>query len=306
MSGHPAVDRSRDTRIAGVEVATATVVGATHRHRHQGCEDAVGWVDVTSGDVLAIVAVADGHSDPRCTRSAVGARFVVTAASDLAYDPAVTGEEWSTALIEGWRRLVDQDLRTRRLTVAEYDAPGGSDLRVNPRLAYGTTALLARISRDAIALAQIGDGDIVGVTAEGRAERPVPIAAGAPDLTESMSQIDADRIVRRSTIAAAASPVLLLLATDGLDNAYPTSEALPAAAAQLVTTRSSGRFDRDVLQRWVEDAAEVSGDDATLAAVWIDLSAADGGSERAGAVAPDATTVPDATTAADATTAPAR
>src|SRR5664279_209365 len=295
MSGHPAVDRSRDTRIAGVEVATATVVGATHRHRHQGCEDAVGWVDVTSGDVLAIVAVADGHSDPRCTRSAVGARFVVTAASDLANDPTVvTGEEWSTALIACWRRLVDEDLRTQRLTVAEYDAPDGSDLRVNPRLAYGTTALLARISRDGIALAQIGDGDIVGVTAEGRAGRPVPIAAGAPDLTESMSQIDADRVVRRSTIAAAASPVLLLLATDGLDNAYPTSEALPAAAAQLVTTRSSGRFDRDVLQRWVEDAAEVSGDDATLAAVWIDLCTADGGSERAGAVASDATVAPDA------------
>lgn len=298
MSGRPGVD-PRGARIDGVEVATATVVGATHRHRQQGCEDAVGWVSGTSGDVLAVVAVADGHSDPRCPRSAVGAQFVVTAASDLASDPAVTGDEWSATLFAGWRRLVDDDLRVRPLTALESDAAAGSEggeSSVNPRLAYGTTALLARISRDGIALAQIGDGDIVGVSAEGQAERALPSVTRAPGMTESLSQVDVDRVVRRSTIAAAASPVLLLLATDGLDNAYPTSEALPAAAAQLLTTRRSGQFDRDVLQQWVADAAEVSGDDATLAAVWIDLSTAAGGTEPAGAVAapvaPDASTVP--------------
>jgi len=265
-------------RIDRVEITTAGETGATHRQQQRGCDDAVGWTDGDGRPVLGTVAIADGHSDPRCVRRRVGADFVVAAAAAVPADPPGP-DAMAAALIAEWRRRVDRHLAGHPLTPADIAAPtgvGAADVyaawATNRRVAYGTTALLCRITREAVEIVRIGDGDVIAVAADGRARRLVDPERRSDGLTESISQPDAHRAVRCAAIPAEAAPVLVLLATDGFDNAYPAEDSMLRAAAELATLRrdTGEPIGSDVLGQWAREAADVSGDDATVAAVWIE------------------------------------
>jgi serine/threonine protein phosphatase PrpC len=268
----------QSVRIDRVEITTASETGATHRQRNRGCDDAVGWSGADGGSVVATVAIADGHSDPHCVRSKVGADLVVAAATTMPH--AVVGPDAITeAFIADWRRRVDRHLADNPLTEADLDAAdrvAAAELSAvwaaNPRMAYGTTALLCRITHEAITVVRVGDGDVIAVAGDGRASRLAVPEQRSGNLTESISQSDAHRAARCAEIAAAAAPVLLLLATDGFDNAYPADESMLRAAGELAALRrDSGRpIGSEVLRQWAREAADTSGDDATVAAVWIE------------------------------------
>lgn len=261
-------------RIDRVEVATAGETGAAHRHQQRGCDDAVGWTGA-AGSVLATVAVADGHSDPRCARRKLGAEFVLAAAGALPAEP-LTPDAMADAFVAEWRRRVDKHLAGNPLS--PEDADTASAWAANARIAYGTTALLCRITPDAIMIVRIGDGDVIAVAADERARRLVVPETRPDGSTESISHPAAHRAALRVAIPAAAAPVLVLLATDGFDNAYPAEDSMLRAATELVALRrESGRpIGTDVLSRWAREAADVSGDDATVATVWIETSASAG------------------------------
>jgi serine/threonine protein phosphatase PrpC len=263
VAGDPAPPRP--VQISRVEVTTASEVGATHRHRHRDADDAVGWTGAIGNSVIATVALADGHSDPRCGRSRDGAAFVVATAANLPHQ--VTGAAALTdALLADWHRRVDEHLTDHPLTDRESTA-GAPD-----RLAYGTTAMVCRVTEQHITIVRIGDGDIIAVTADGRSHRIATSDQPPGDVTQSLSQPDAAQAARCVEIAADAAPVLLVLATDGFDNAYPTSDSMLRAAAELTTLRreSGVPLTSDVLTQWARSAAEISGDDATVAAIWIE------------------------------------
>lgn len=252
-------------RIDRVEVTTASEVGATHRHRRRGADDAVGWAGASGNSVIATVALADGHSDPRCVRSRDGAALAVAAATSLPDD--LTGAAALTdALLADWRRRVDQHLAGHPLTDGEPMAPEAA------WLAYGTTAIVCRITDQVITIVRIGDGDVIAVTSDGQSRRVAGSDEPPGEITESLSQPDAAQVARCAEIPAGAAPVLLVLATDGFDNAYPSSDSMLRAADELATLRreSGAPLTAEVLTQWAQTAAEVSGDDATVAAIWIE------------------------------------
>jgi hypothetical protein len=274
MSDAGALARAGAVRISRVEVTTAGETGATHRQRQMGCQDAVGWTGAADGSVVATVAIADGHSDPRCVRSRTGADFVVAAAAGLPAD-TVGADAITDALIADWRRRVDRHLADNPLSGVDLDR---ADVAANARMAYGTTAALCRITSDAITIVRVGDGDVIAVAPDGQAQRLAVAQSEPSDITESISQPDAQRVARSAEIAAGAAPVLLILATDGFDNAYPAGDSMLRAAAELAALRreSGLPIGSDVLTHWARDAAAVSGDDATVAAVWIETVPWDG------------------------------
>lgn len=53
-----------------------TVQGASHRRNNTPCEDASASWNVDDADGI-IFAVADGHGDPACIRSAQGSKLVL-------------------------------------------------------------------------------------------------------------------------------------------------------------------------------------------------------------------------------------
>jgi serine/threonine protein phosphatase PrpC len=218
----------------------ASVTGATHRARGAGNQDAVGIRPMPGGGAMA--ALADGHSDPRCVRARRGADLAVEAALAAGAGPTVGAE-----VVARWRSLVDDERR------AETGPP-------LPRLAYGTTLLACRWDPQGVTLVQIGDGDIVVVDQDGTASRPLQ-PRRPPTGTASL----ADEDVLLVEQAVPRPPRAVLLSSDGVDNAYPSGDALLEAAediARRFEATAAPALQRDV-HDWVRRAAATSGDDAS-------------------------------------------
>lgn len=246
-----------------VTVGTASALGAAHRAKNVGNEDAVGWRSRARGTVLS---VADGHSDPRCVRADRGARFAVQAAADLADPEAATAAQ---DLAAAWDALVEADARREPLGVDG----------VPVRLAYGTTLIACWISETGLRLLQIGDGVAVVATADG-ASRPIPPdeLEGSPE-TESLASEAAASRARSARVPLAGLPIVVCLSTDGLDGAYPGADGLLLAVAELraLAVREGPSSVAEPLEPWVREAAAVSGDDATVA---VAVVTADDGRHR--------------------------
>src|SRR5262249_45673210 len=148
------------------------------------------------------------------------------AARDLATRPGgLPGpgreEELRRVLVPGivarWRDAVLADVAAEPFTGQEGAVRRGDD----PTIPYGTTLLLAIGLGERLLLAQIGDGDIVGIGADGTALLPVP---GDPLLdgrhTTSLCSPGAAGSFRVAAAGLAGTPLLgVLLATDGYGNA---------------------------------------------------------------------------------------
>jgi serine/threonine protein phosphatase PrpC len=245
------------TGLAVRSVAQASATGSRHARRGLGNEDAVRCSAIASG---MVAAVADGHSDPRCVRARVGADFAVEAA--VAVDATMAPADAAHAVVDGWRNRVDVDLLRNPL------AGGG-------RLAYGTTLLACWVAASGLTLLRIGDGDLVLVDGTGAAWRPLPASAPADwpaGATNSLADPRAQHLAQVLFVPALRAPRLVLLASDGVDNAYPRSDDLLEAARDLADRRDLQEPARLQLEvaAWVAKAAETSGDDATAAVLLLE------------------------------------
>jgi hypothetical protein len=259
------------------QVLTASVRGASHAAAGTPNQDAVSTVQ--PGHAV-IAAVADGHGHWRHQRSARGSKIAVAVGCDIGQelldrlgpeaDPdqaATLAREFAVpAIIGRWRDAVLADVAQDPFSDAEQDRrPPGDD----PAIAYGSTLLLAMTTGRLLVLAQIGDGDVVGVRTDGAADLPLP-----PDplldglVTTSLCGPDPAADFR---VAAVDSGPLLavLLATDGYGNAqviedWPT--AFSEDLASLLRGHDTGWL-ADQLPAWAARCASADGsaDDTTVA-----------------------------------------
>ena len=260
-------------------ILTATHQGAAHDMLGLPNQDAVASYEAAPRAVA--VAVADGHGHHRHFRSARGSRLAVAAACQALPEftaalaapagaaaaerqirqhlvPAVTGR---------WRQAVREDFAAEPFTAEEEHSRGVGD---DPVIAYGTTLLVAAVWQEWLLLAQIGDGDIVGVRAGG-ALLPVP---GDPLLdgrhTTSLCSPSAEGSFRVAAVDTRRTALRgVLLATDGYANAqtaHAWEDAVGAGLAALI-----GEHPREWLAAqlplWAARcaSAEGSADDTTIA-----------------------------------------
>ena len=280
--GQPAPDRA-----GGWRTATATERGAAHRAAGIPNQDAVATIPLANGGMVA--AVADGHGHSRHFRSARGAQLAVSiacqAARDLATRPGWPGpgqeeEELRRALAPGivarWRDAVLADVAAEPFTGPENAVRRGDDATIP----YGTTLLLAIGQGQRLLLAQIGDGDIVGIGPAGTALRPVP---GDPMLdgrrTTSLCSPRAAGSFRVAAASLAGTPLLgVLLATDGYGNAQVAQawEAVVSADLAALIPAHPVPWLAGRLPEWASRCASLdgSGDDTTLALLLAPAGAA--------------------------------
>ncbi len=272
--------------IVAAEVATASERGPGHVRQQSPSEDAVDWVRDDGERFVVAAAVADGHGDRRCLRSADGARFAVRAALDTSVGTVATAVTDAEAVdqrrlteltVRRWRELVDADLARRPVAAADLDSVdvvgARAAVHANPRLLYGTTLILGVVTRDRVVVVQIGDGDVVAVASDGCARRLLdPDPAQGLGTTTSLSQTDAVQVARLRCLERAEVPSLLILASDGIGDAYPDDDALLRVGRELVArTATAGRAAAVAdLADWVSAAAANSGDDASAAVIWVD------------------------------------
>jgi hypothetical protein len=262
---------------------TASERGASHVTLDAPNQDAVATAQ--AGEHGLTAAVADGHGHWRHLRSARGSRLAVQVGCDVGTELTgrlATGGAADTAeqimdlvmefavpgITQRWREAVLGDLAADPFDDAEQDQRLPGD---DPTIAYGSTLLLAVAVDRWLILAQIGDGDVVGVRPDGSADQPVPADPQLDGLvTTSLCGADPVSDFRVAVVDTAEAPLLaVLLATDGYGNAQ-VMEEWPEAFSKDLAWLLRGHDERwlaDQLPAWVARCASADGsaDDTTVA-----------------------------------------
>jgi hypothetical protein len=280
-------------RPAGWLVLTASERGAAHVAVKTPNQDSVA-VERAGADGV-VTAVADGHGHSRHLRSATGSRLAVSIgcrvgqefadklAADCLDSPATTpGDTEARAeiiaelatgylvptVVDRWREAVLADVAADPFTDAEQGKRRRGD---DPTIAYGSTLLLCVAVADWLVLAQIGDGDVVGVLMDGTATLPVPADPQLDGLvTTSLCGPHATSDFRVAIVNTTRTPLLAaLLATDGYGNAQLVEEwpgSFSKDLAWLLRERDM-RWLASQLPVWAARCASADGsaDDTTVA-----------------------------------------
>ena len=255
--------------------------GASHLRSGQPCQDAYAVrVGTHAGTDYVAAAVADGHGDARHDRSASGAALAVDAALGkmALFVRNVTGSESSAqirnlfrgdfprAVLRQWREMVRAD--------AEALGDAGEDAGLFSR--YGTTLLTALSVRGMLLLSQLGDGAVAVVWPDGSVEMPFPDDGKVGGDVFSLSSKQAT-LVCRTRVVDVSGGALVLVATDGLVNAFTDMEQFRIFVRSLVDRIGGYGLDKvaAALPSWLDGySIGGSGDDITLALVHIPESSA--------------------------------
>jgi hypothetical protein len=279
MSADAAERPPRDARGSWLALTTSQL-GAAHQGVGLPNQDAVAAHQIGPGVLVA--AVADGHGHWRHFRSARGSRLAVAVACEAARELAARLDGFETAApiesqalgtlvpaITGrWRDAVRDDIAADPFSAEEQ----GARLRGDDGLvAYGSTLLLVIAGRRWLVLVQIGDGDILGIQADGRPLLPVPADPWLDGhQTTSLCGLSAEEDFRVAVVDTSSTALLgLMLATDGYGNAQtaePWTDAVSADLAELISDYPP-EWLAGQLPLWASRCASADGsrDDTTIA-----------------------------------------
>lgn len=246
---------------SGAVALGVSVIGARHVREDKPCQDAIAWA--LRGDALAM-AVADGHGT--AAHGDVGARLAVQTAVEglLAFaDQVSTPDVFEIGRLAG-DPLRQHLVRAWRERVREHGPE--SDARE-----YGSTLLFALATPRVLVIGQLGDGDVLLECGSGTAERPLPDdAACFGDTTTSLCLPEAWLALRVRALPPPKEGVLLL-ATDGYGNSYPTTTAFDQIAPDylaLLREHGAGAVS-DLLPEFLSQVTVGgSGDDITLGLIF--------------------------------------
>lgn len=273
-----------------------TVPGALHIRASIPNQDAIVQVRESDRTAPLIVSIADGHGSPKCFRSDYGSRFAVKKAAQIVgeflderrgrFDLAeveTNGKDYlPKEFVKKWRKTVEYHLKNNPFTEDEFkklEEKSGAGARKlieeNPLLAYGTTALIAAIEADFVLYLQLGDGDILNVSASGAVTKPLPEDGRLlANETTSMCLPKAEKDFRFfvQKISQAESPAMILLSTDGYLNSFSNEAGFFQAGTDILTMLAAENgFDAvsENLKSWLEEATRMgSGDDCTVAIIY--------------------------------------
>jgi hypothetical protein len=277
----------------------ACVRGSSHQRSGLPNQDAAQCAVApgTQGTV-AVAVVSDGHGSPRHFRSQVGSSLAVSTVAGtlqgfLRESVASNGKvpfvpeqihELERKIVSGWLAAVHSDMVRNPFTQAELATlekedglEGRAAVESSPELAYGATLLAAGATDKVLLYLQLGDGEILSVSATGTTTRPLP-----PDdrlianETTSLCQPEAWKEFRSSWVIRPALPSLVLLSTDGYANSFRSDEDfLKIGQDYLDVIRQQGiaSLAEELPTILTEATHQGSGDDITLAILQDDPAA---------------------------------
>ena len=287
------------------KVAHACVRGSSHQRSGLPNQDAA-QCTVTPGaqGTVAVAVVSDGHGSPRHFRSQIGSSLAVsTVAGTLqgflresvasnGHVPFVPEQvhELERKIVSGWLAAVHSDLEHNPFTEAELatlekedGAEGRAAVESSPELAYGATLLAAGATDKVLLYLQLGDGEILSVSATGTTTRPLP-----PDdrlianQTTSLCQPEAWKDFRSTWVTNGALPSLVLLSTDGYANSFRSDEdflKIGQDYLEIIRQQGISSLAEELPAILTEATQQGSGDDITLAILQEDPGSAAGGAK---------------------------
>ena len=275
----------------------ASVTGASHVGARLPNQDAILYKQNPEIGVPLVLSIADGHGSEKYFRSHIGSQFAVQAAEEVlhafvrglkeqgrgSYPPLSEIESMARRvpleIVARWQRLVENhwcssppnDQEWYWMTKGE-NANAWKAITANHTLAYGTTLLAVLVTDIFILYFQIGDGDILTVSATGEVLEPVPadqrnLANETTSLCNPTAKHDFRIVFKR---LERPKPALILLSTDGYSNSFESRADFHKVGSDIWhLIRSQGeegiqQVEKD-LEGWLTRTTQVgSGDDITV------------------------------------------
>jgi len=265
----------------------ASVRGAAHHRSGQPNQDAARVFHWAAGSAQ-LLALADGHGSAKSFRSQCGARLAVLAAHQvcshlLEFEHLSQIKHWAEdqlplTLVRHWRERVERRLARQPFTAAELEPLNDAarqQLKTHPLLAYGSTVLAVIVTPKFILYLQLGDGDLLTLTAEGNIMRPLPKDARL--IANETTSLCSDKAWNEVQVCfqplAGAPPALILMATDGYANSYRDEASFQQVAIEYwELLRGAGTSAvKPYLRDWLNESSQNgSGDDISLGLIWRD------------------------------------
>lgn len=262
----------------------SSVQGASHIREGRHCQDSfeIYSESIDEDNKMIIMAVADGHGSEKYDLSKYGAEFAVKAAIaelKLMYHFSRGSKsqilkafksDFPTSILKRWRETVISDIKVRE---EEFYKTNSNTLKTIYKR-YGTTLMAVLIVPEGIFMAQLGDGDILLVEANGRTEFPIPASEELiANETYSMTSADSTRLWKIQ-VYSADEPVLVMLSTDGLSNSFEDDYSFTKFGISLL--RNINEFGIEKVAKEVPGflnraSRNGSGDDITLAFTVVDI-----------------------------------
>ncbi|MFT4977154.1 MAG: serine/threonine protein phosphatase PrpC [Myxococcota bacterium] len=258
------------------EAASVVERGARHVSDGTPCQDAARVYQ--DGDMV-IVAVADGHGDPKHARSEDGSRIAVEVTCELLRElgqSLLRESEPSTPL------AVEKRLRrhlpgriswewNRRVRAHAGHSGDDGGWHADTQL-YGSTILGALFTRAISVFVQLGDGDILVVHEHGPVESIfLPDANIFGSITHSLCQPSSLSHARVRCRAFSPTVRLAMLSTDGVRDSLGDDEAAFLSVGDWLLRRITARGWEPALAALPDWLAELSrrgnGDDVTIGVV---------------------------------------
>ena len=278
----------------------SSIRGTSHVAKGVVNQDAIKWLPEEGRGELAIMAVADGHGSAIHFRSDQGSKFAVTVAIevlsnimtqeiDSARISSLKSSVYSSlakAISHKWEQEVDAHIAKNPFT-GEEESFLKAKLRssiITPekaRIAYGSTLLVAAIKKDFFAVyAQISDGDILVVDKDGKVSDPIRKEDQHLLTNETAASLCHSNNWNEFKINCEVYydyedlPELILLATDGYSNSFPTYESFEKIGSDYLSMIRSEGLDavKNRLGKILIDASKRgSGDDITVGIIVKDV-----------------------------------
>jgi hypothetical protein len=270
-------------------IISKSIRGDSHKRSGLPNQDAIKLLPSSGIGRAVAVAVADGHGSSQSFRSAIGARLAVETSAALAESllgeeavgPPLSAikrlaeDEVPQRLTRTWRKQVEEHVHGNPFTPDELSAHPGMSAGAGDTgaaIAYGSTIMTVVTTARYLLFWQLGDGDIVLVTPDGQASRPLPkdeLLLG--NETTSLCSPQAWRFVRVGFQALYQPvPPLVMVSTDGLANSFAHDAGFlqfGTDVLHMIGSDGPGVVE-DNLAAWLTQITEnASGDDITLAII---------------------------------------
>ena len=253
------------------------IIGQSHVRMGAGCEDySVHYCDEQGR--YAIAAVCDGHSDPKCFRSAAGAELgcktavrVLRNLFDAYWEENETEDAMTSlfsrkeqvidrlraAFLAEWNRAVEEDLQRNPITEEEYQPLDCPQYRSAMKLyragqarnnIYGATLLAVAVCEHFHVVMHIGDGVVVRLDGEGVYSTPLP-EDDRNEMEGPASMCDSDLLSRNLAFRVEFFPFLpqaLFVTSDGVGD-MPLSVLLRENLCTVQRTLMESEPDADKL-----------------------------------------------------------
>lgn len=278
-----------------------TVRGHLHILKEIPCEDFSASCQAEDGS-YRIIAVADGHGDPACARSAFGSRAVAETAvdclqqfareltaplqeggPDYAAQLRIPGyqkllmKQLSDSILSRWYGKVHQDLEENPVREEELEKCSEyykAEYQAGRHLEhiYGTT-LIAGLMTDAfLILLHQGDGRCDVFYEDGTVEQPIPWDDRCfENVTTSICDEDAPESVRHCVIDLAVRPVAACyMGSDGVEDSYRDMEGTHSFYRELscdLLEKAPEEFDAYLEESLPIFSRSGSGDDVSVAGI---------------------------------------